>query len=269
MKISAVNYNYLMHNSRITKKDTNTKKQIMFEGLNAEEPDEKRLEQLNNFQEKWGLDFSDISLLNKALMRRGFNNYHSEFNRIEILGGNIFKLCIGILLAGKYPDYKEGELTINSEEAIKAENKLKYAQMLGIEDMMLDFPGAVYNNSNYICAFNSLIGAIYLNAKDNDGLEEVFNFITKNLSPVLPEQITYQDVDKSYATKLQKEVVKQTKNVSAINFIYDYDENTKKYSCSVYYGNSVLLGKGKAQSKKEAKEDASRNSLLNIEKRGI
>ena len=95
--------------------------------------DEERLKKLEAFQEKYGLKFSSIELLNRAFCHTSYTNENNidskeSYERLEFLGDAVLKLAISSLFYDDFENYREGNLTKMRAEIVCDRNIFKYAK---------------------------------------------------------------------------------------------------------------------------------------------
>ena len=76
----------------------------------------ERKKELIEFISKFGLNFEDFSLLNRAFVHTSYTNENSidileSYERLEFLGDAVLKIAISDFLFKKFPDLREGDLT--------------------------------------------------------------------------------------------------------------------------------------------------------------
>lgn len=75
-----------------------------------------RKKELECFIKKFGLEFDDYELLNRAFVHTSYTNENNidvleSYERLEFLGDAVLKIAISDFLFKKFPNYREGELT--------------------------------------------------------------------------------------------------------------------------------------------------------------
>ena len=112
-------------------------------------------------------EFSDPSLLKRALTHRSFSIDHYE--RLEFLGDSVLGLAISGLLYARLDTLPEGDLSRVRANLVKQETLHQIAVGLGIPELLRLGEGEVRSGgqkrpSILADALEALIGAVYLDA---------------------------------------------------------------------------------------------------------
>src|SRR5437762_866774 len=97
---------------------------------------------INSFECKAGLLFSDKGLLKQAFTHRSYINEHKssklEHNeRLEFLGDAVLELIVTEALYRKYPEQNEGEMTSFRSALINATTLSRVSNNLGLNDYIM------------------------------------------------------------------------------------------------------------------------------------
>src|SRR5579871_4550253 len=94
-------------------------------------------DQLDQLQAQLGLQFTDLSLLERAFIHRSYLNEnprtgleHNE--RLEFLGDAVLELAVTDFLYRTYPDSPEGELTSYRAALVNANTMAEFANEIGM-----------------------------------------------------------------------------------------------------------------------------------------
>ena len=151
----------------------------------------------------------DENLVETALTHPSYTkelnlNASMSYERLEFLGDSVLKLFTSKFLYEKYPDYPEGDLS-KIRSILVSDNILsKIAFDIGIDKLIKLGPaeekqGGRKRESNLACALEALLGAYYLNNKNN----EIENFIAEYL-------IKYaKDIDEHFEKYNAKDLLQQ------------------------------------------------------------
>ncbi len=233
---------------------------------------EERLKKLQDFQEKYNLNFSNIELLNQAFCHTSFINENNlgienSYERLEFLGDAVLKLSISSLFYEKFENYQEGNLTKLRAEIVSDKNISNYARKLGFEDLILlgrneKKLGGAKKESILACSFEALLGAIFIEYKEK-GYKKASDFLIENFS----DEIT--SVEKKINTLNPKAILQEyTQGISKELPEYklageEGKEHDKTFFIEVSYQNEII-GKGSAKNIKEASQNAAKDALINL-----
>ncbi len=229
----------------------------------------KNKEKLQGLEELLGYKFADGTLLQKALVHSSFgfeqiNDGQNNETR-ECLGDAVLDLSVSDMLYRRYPGIKEGELTKIRAGLVQEATLARMAKTLKLGDFLLFGKGEEASNgrkkpSILACAFEALIGAIYL---DSD-YEQAHQFINSRLTPLLPENKDASLVED--AKSLLQEKLQERFN-QAPTYHLDAEEgpaHAKRFTVAVMFKEEVL-GKGTGSSKKVAEKLAAEAALDTID----
>jgi ribonuclease-3 len=122
---------------------------------------------LNVLQHKLQHQFSNISLLQRALTHRSFSSDHYE--RLEFLGDSVLGLAISDLLYTRLGSLPEGDLSRVRANLVRQETLHTLALKLGLPDVLRLGEGEMRSGgpkraSILADALEAIIGAVYLDA---------------------------------------------------------------------------------------------------------
>ena len=150
--------------------------------------DSTRRKKLEEFQSRLGIRFSNISLLNTALVHRTFaveNNKTVEDNeRLEFLGDAVLGLAISAYLYGRYRGYSEGHLSMARARLVNEDILARKAREFNVGNYLLfgkgeELTGGRGKDSILASSFEALIGAIYLEFKFQGAYRFIYNCFKK------------------------------------------------------------------------------------------
>ncbi len=227
--------------------------------------EEKRLMIL---QSKLQYIFNDISFLKLALTHKSYAHENGdikkqEYNeRIEFLGDAILEHIISEMLFIQKPMLSEGVMT-KKRAAIVCESSLSRA-MRRIDGQNYIYLGKCEKANNgklkdaiIADAFESIIGAIYLDAGYEVTRDIVLNLLDKEISLVLKNE----EFNIDYKTKLQEKLQKNG-NVD-IKYILTKEEgleHDKLFFIELLF-NGKKIGEGSGKTKKQAEQQAAKMAL--------
>ena len=217
-----------------------------------------------------GLEFNDISLLERAFIHRSYLNEHPKLGlehneRLEFLGDAVLELVVTDYLYRHY-DNPEGDLTNWRSALVKTESLAAVAEKLNIMSYMRLSRGEAKGNdrSRMLISANAteaIIGAIYLDL----GYDAAKGFIDKQIITKLPEILkTGTWVDPK--SKFQEMAQERDGQTPAYRVLEESGpDHDKVFVVGVYVGKK-LLGQGKGSSKQTAQQMAAEVALAEYDK---
>ena len=146
----------------------------------------ERKKQLCVFKKKYGIKFKNMELLNQAFIHTSYTNENNldvelSYEKLEFYGDAVLKLVISDFLYNHFTNYSEGELTKLRAEIVSDKNIFNYAKQLGFQDLIIlgkneKKQGGAKKESILACAFEALLGAIFINYK-NKGYKKAKEFL--------------------------------------------------------------------------------------------
>lgn len=200
------------------------------------------------------LTHSSYSYENKL---SSLNNYE----RLEYLGDAVLKLVVSEYLFERFPHYREGELTKIRAVVVSDARLAELAQSLHLGDYIIfgsseARSGGSKKKSNLACAFEALLGAMFLDGK----LPEVREMLRERLEDMIMETAMSKTKD-NYKAALQE----LTQAEEGILPIYRTIKETGPSHNRTFYIevsiNGETVGHGVGKSKKEAQQQAARQAL--------
>lgn len=223
---------------------------------------------LQEFQDRIGIHFNDISLLERAFIHRSYLNEHPKLGlehneRIEFLGDAVLELVVTDYLYRNYPN-PEGDLTNWRSALVKTESLAAVAAKLGIAEYFKLSRGEAKGNARSHAlisanAVEAVIGATYL----DQGYDAASRFIHGHIISRLPEILetgTWMD-PKSKFQELAQERFGLTPSYRVVSEAGpDHD---KVFTIGVYVGDT-LYGKGSGSSKQAGQQEAAAAALKRL-----
>jgi len=217
-----------------------------------------------------GIDFKDISLLDRALTHRSYLNENRDANknneRLEFLGDAVLELIISDYLYTNYPNRPEGDLTsfrsaiVRTESLADASRELNYGRYLKMAKGEEESGG---RDKDYILAntFEAVLGAIYI----DQGLDKCRDLVNRILISKI-KNIVENRLDIDNKTKIQEVAQAKYKLTPIYEVIEEYGpDHDKEFTVVVKIGDKII-GKGKGGSKQRAEEAAAQRGLQYIKK---
>lgn len=225
---------------------------------------------LNDIQTKLDLHFTDPSLLQRALTHRSYINEHpndaiEDNERLEFLGDAVLDFITGEWLYNRFPEMQEGRLTRLRAALVRTETLAEMGRVCSIGAAMHlgkgeEESGGRERQANLCCAFEALVGAIYL----DQGLDAVRKFVLPMFEPAL-EHVLNNASDKDAKSMLQEwsqarlSLTPTYRTVRAVGPDHD-----KEFTVEAVVGNEVY-GSGVGRSKQAAAQQAAHKALERIQ----
>lgn len=225
---------------------------------------------IHEFEQVLGIQFKDISLLERAFTHRSYLNEHPNLGlehneRQEFLGDAVLELVVTDYLFRNYPN-PEGDLTNWRSALVKTESLSAVAVKLELEPYLKLSRGEAKGNdrSRALITANcveAIIGGIYL----DQGYDAAKDFITKYIIAPLPkilEDGTWVD-PKSRFQELSQERQGHTPQYKVME--ENGPDHDKVFMVGVYL-DGKLYGQGQGSSKQAAQQSAATNALKEYDK---
>jgi ribonuclease-3 len=227
------------------------------------------MSELSRIQDRLGIQFADLSLLQRALTHRSYLNEHPEHTledneRLEFLGDAVLDFTTGAWLYHRFPEMDEGRLTRLRAGLVRTETLAEFAQQLGLGEALLlgrgeDESGGRARRRNLCGTFEAVIGALYL----DKGLEAAQQFVEPLLDLALDSLMLSSDKDaKSRFQEWSQATLGQTpvyKTVASSG-----PDHAKEFVVAVVVG-STEVARGTGNSKQAAAQIAAQRALEAIE----
>lgn len=230
-----------------------------------------REENLKIFLKEQKLKCSNIELLDMALTHSSFINEHNietkqDYERLEFLGDAVLKLIISDYLFNIFEKYDEGKLSKIRSVIVSDQILASFARKINLHRYLNIGPaeekqGGRMRESTLACAFEGLLGALYLDGK----LENLYNFLI-NLASSEVEFIDNNDVFYNPKAILQEFTQERYKLLPLYETIAETGQAHDKTFFVKVFIKEQPVGEGKGKSKKEAQQKAAYDA---IEKLGL
>lgn len=182
--------------------------------------------------------------------------------RLEFLGDSVIDTVVADFLFNKYPMEDEGFLTNLRSKIVKRTHLDKLGKNINLDILLKSSTFSPNKNSHILGnALEALVGAIYLDRGYKYSKIFIVDTLLKkhiNLQEIKDTEENFKSVIIEYVqhNKLKLEFKTELRNKE--------NNSTKKFISFVYI-NGEEKGNGIGFSKKEAEQNASKNSLLNID----
>lgn len=209
---------------------------------------------------KLGYRPKNLDLFHKALTHKSYSNLREDVQsneRLEYLGDTVIDLIVAHFLFEKFPDRDEGYLTKLKSKIVNRNNLSQIGAELELADHIKYKTGRSIRVATIEGnAFEALIGAIYLDS-NYETVKKIFNnYIIRNyvdLNKVLEQEIDFKSALLIWGQKNKLQIQYKIQQEAAKENDYQY--------ISVVIINDKEWGMGKGQSKKEAEQQASQETL--------
>ena len=230
---------------------------------------------LTALERKLGLRFKDRELLGQALVHASYMNEvrpgdrpAASYERLEFLGDAVLGLAITLELFRKRPLLDEGQLTKLRSSLVRGTTLAGVARRLELgQDLKLgrgeESTGGRDRESNLAAAFESLVGAAFLDR----GFDEARKLVLRLMAPEM-EDILAQGVREDPKSRLQEQVqamggaLPQYRTVEA-----DIADSDGGFEAEVVMDGQVVA-RGQGKRKAEAEKQAAHNALRQLETSG-
>ena len=227
---------------------------------------------IKEFEQKIGYQFQNRNYLETALTHSSFNREkntkHQDNERLEFLGDAFFDAVISVELYERLKHVTEGKLT-KTRALIVCESALAQVARgyelgsylnLGHGE---DTGGGRHKDSILADSMEAVIGAIYLDG----GYQAMQNFVKKSFSRMIDQAIDGK-LFSDYKSEVQEILQGKGKPVT---IAYETDREEGPAHDKTFFVhlscNGEIMGKGIGKSKKEAEQNAAKQTLELLERR--
>lgn len=212
----------------------------------------ERDKELQELEKKLGISFFNKALLNQCLTHSSYAHEAGvpDNERLEFLGDAILKLVVSEYLYNKFPTRQEGDLTKYRASVISDETLARIASEIKLGEYLLlseneEKTGGARRKSNVANAFESLLGAIYLDA----GIGKARDFILEHLRDEA-EKVSQEGYISDYKSSLQEYVQKQKWELPQYRVINESGPRHKRIFEIAVKVTERCWGRGRARTKK-------------------
>jgi len=226
-------------------------------------------EELSRFERIIGYRFTDLRLLQKALVHSSYAFEQAEAGQdnqtLEFLGDAVLDLVIGHILYKKYPEMREGELTRLRSALVNETHLAMMARQIELGEFLYlgkgeDASKGRNKSSILSCGYEAVIGAIF----EDTGYRTVCELIENFFIPAIEgkkEELLIADAKSRLQEALQE---KYNEGPSYEVEAEEGPSHQKLFTIAACFRGKVL-GMGQAGSKKEAEQRAAAAALKQIE----
>ena len=219
---------------------------------------------VEELEQKIDYYFKDKKYLHIALTHSSYSNEsngkYTDYERLEFLGDSILGLVTSDYIFKNFPDLPEGDLT-KLRAALVCEKQLsKFAEQLDLQQYIKLSRGERHNRgqcrpSIQADVFEAICAAIYLDSN----YSEAKKFILKFIIPAVKDP-KIQDIQ-DYKTDLQEIIQKNPdEKIRYVLVGESGPDHDKGFTVEVQINNNTV-GHGTGKSKKEAEQQAAKETL--------
>lgn len=212
-----------------------------------------------------GIDI-DSETLRLALTHRSYSYENGGIptnERVEFLGDSILGFSVAEYLYKKYPDLPEGDLAKRRAAIVSTRALAIIARDLGVgEHIFLGRGEAQSNGANKASiladTMEALIGATYL----DQGMDAARALVLRFVTPLL-EDVRLLGAATDWKTVIQEEVAAKKLGDMRYQVSGSGPDHARTYEATLVISDEPY-GSGHGPSKKEAEQEAARNSWLQL-----
>lgn len=150
---------------------------------NYKKPTPFRIKKLEEFCQKWGLEFSDINLLHKVFLYGEMQDCsalaHSDtYQILEFIGDSALGFCTHEILQENLPNTSREQISSKRHSFVKNKNLAILGRKMQLDDYTMNRNEKRSDKRN-ADMFEALIGAIFLDG-GIDGINNVYKFLNDN-----------------------------------------------------------------------------------------
>ena len=204
------------------------------------------------------IEYYKMALMHKSIRKRNDKGKPLNNERLEFLGDAMLDAVVGHIVYERFTSKREGFLTNTRSKLVSRDSLGKLAQEMGLTEL-IQSRGEQRSHNSYMAgnAFEALVGAIYL----DQGYNAVRRFVEKRILKQMVDinKVAYKEVN--FKSKLLEWTQK-----NRVRMEYRMLKQTTDEKGSPIFGFVVMLegvegGKAQGYSKKEAQQNASRETL--------
>ena len=208
------------------------------------------------------LIFYDTAFTHRSISKVNSQGTAVNNERLEYLGDAILGAVIADFLYNRFPQQDEGFLTKMRSKLVNRSILTSLTSEMGLNSY-LDVNSVSSDDKSHIFgdALEALIGAIYL----VKGYSAAKYFITKRILPKYIDLHELEQLDLNYKSKLIEWSQKNKRDVK-FETIEEYTDTGKQPRFVAVVGiDGKVMGRGTGFSKKEAQQNAARDTLKKID----
>jgi len=220
-------------------------------------------------QKKLGVKFSNLALLQQALVHRSYLNEMPDSGlesneRLEFLGDAVLGLVVAGKLFEDYPKHPEGLLTEMRVALVRRDTLARVAKTLSLGEYLFlgrgeEAAGGRGRPSNLSAAYEAVVGAVFVDG----GMQKARRFVINSLAA------EFRELPKGRAlanpkSQLQELLQAQFQKAPVYKLLRDEGPDHSKVFTVQVWGGRKPLGVGQGKSKQQAEKEAARDALEKI-----
>jgi ribonuclease-3 len=222
------------------------------------------------FQRILGVNFTDTSLLERALVHSSYINEnpgqaagHNE--RLEFLGDAVLGWIVSEHIYMEFPDFKEGEMTRLRSSLVRRETLARVARAVQLGDYLYigkgeEASGGRNKTANLAGALEAVIAAVFLDR----GVEVTKELIMKLIEGEW-ERAVNKGFEEDYKSRLQMITQARFQVVPLYHVMSQTGPDHDKVFTVEVSAKKMVLGSGSGKSKKMAETMAARSALRRLD----
>lgn len=222
---------------------------------------------MNPLEERIGYKFRNSLLLAEALTHSSLGHEtrkrHFDNQRLEFLGDAVLQLVITEHLFARFPEFTEGQLTKLRSRIVSREGLKVHALQIGLGNYLMmgrgeESSGGRERASILADAFESLLGAIYLDSSLDEVRRVILTITEEDLAPMLEEPGEVNP--KGQLQEILQAISPQSPKYIIVS--QHGPEHEKAFMAQVHW-EGILMGRGTGMSKKLAETSAALDAMEN------
>jgi ribonuclease III, bacterial len=229
--------------------------------------DSKRRAELFAFQEKIGIKFNDIELLNLAFTHTSYANECigdvDNNERLEFLGDSVLGMVTAEYLFTSFPNLHEGDFSRIKSWVVSENSLAEVALTLDFERFLLmgrgeELQGGRKKKAIIADAMEAVIAAIYL----DQGLECARGYVLSFIRTQVEKVIENKQSDKDYKSELQEYFQKRRRKCPEYELVSTRGPAHEQVFTVLVHLNTKTFGPAEGMNKKSAEQAAARMALI-------
>lgn len=210
------------------------------------------------------LENFEMALTHPSYTRENELNSLHSYERLEFLGDAVLKLCVSEILYKNFPKYAEGDLTKIRSIVVSDNILAQIAEKIELNKLLVlgkqeEKTGGRAKNSILACAFESILGAYYLDGKYlelSKALENIFEPFIKDADEHF-EKFNAKAI-------LQEHTQSVNKKTPEYRIIEENGpEHDKIFVVEVAF-NEEILAVGEGSTKRKAEQDCAYKACVKL-----
>lgn len=228
--------------------------------------DKKRAMGLFAFQEKIGIKFNNLELLNLAFTHTSYANEClgdvDNNERLEFLGDSVLGMVTAEYLFTNFPELHEGDFSRIKAWAVSENSLAEVATSLDFEKYLLmgrgeEIQGGRRKKAVIADAMEAVIAAIYL----DQGLGVVRDYILSFIKGQVDKVLHNKQSGKDYKSELQEYFQKRRKKCPEYELVGTRGPAHDQVFSVVVHLNTKTFGPAEGSNKKSAEQSAAKMAL--------